>query len=222
MGLLVSGVLLFHFGMTALHNSPFNPVRERYDEQIHAYMSPYFQQDWHLFAPNPIADDAGWLVRAQKREPDGSVTTTDWVDVTSPHIAKLHRQRFWPSRVERLAPSVRQQLESWRDPQLDKLRLENSPADAGKSADRGDPTDARELDPPLTPGELIGRDNTLLYIRALASDEATALWGERISAVQVRVVTNEYPRFSERKVRSNKGKIEYYDLAWMKPLKVAR
>jgi hypothetical protein len=217
-GVLLAGVLIFHFGVTALHHTPFNPVREKYDDRIHAYMSPYFQQDWHLFAPSPISEDTGFLVRARKTFPDGRRTTTPWADVSTPHITKLHRQRFWPSRVERLTPAVPQQLEGWRDPQLDKLRYEKNPPNVKVDGALRE----ENLTPPLAPHELMGRDNALLYARAVATSEAAARWGDEVDAVQIRVVSNEYPRFSERRNRENKGKITYYDLAWMEPLRVAR
>ncbi|MEN8649570.1 DUF5819 family protein [Streptomyces sp. 21So2-11] len=211
--------MLFHFSMTALHHTPFNPIREQHDDKIQAYMSPYFQQDWHLFAPEPVTEDSGFLIRAQRSLPDGAVVTTKWVDVTTPHIDKLHRQRFWPSRVERLAPAVRQRLDGWRDPQLEELRREDNPP-GSKGPARADAT--AEPVPPLAPSELAGRDSALLYARALASAEAAKLWGGSLRSVQVRIVINKYPRFSERAIRANRGKVSYYDLAWMKPLKVSR
>ncbi|MEJ8655471.1 MULTISPECIES: DUF5819 family protein [Streptomyces] len=201
----------FHFGMTALHHMPFNPIREKHDDKIRAYMTPYFQQDWHLFAPDPVAEDSGFLVRVKRVTPNGSLETTQWADVTTPHIDKLQGQRFWPSRVERLAPAVRQRIEGWRDPELDELRHKNQ-----LKSQKKDP------DPPLAPGELAGRDSALLYARGVASSEAKALWGDDIHSVQIRIVVNQFPRFSERTERDNKGKVTYYDLAWMKPLKVSR
>ncbi|WP_156727315.1 DUF5819 family protein [Streptomyces apocyni] len=204
--------------MTALYNTPFNPVREKYDEQIHSYMSPYFGQDWHLFAPEPVAEDSGILVRAQKVRADGSLVTTKWADVTTPHISKLQQQRFWPSRVQRLPTGVRQQLDSWRDPQLEELRAKNLLPDP--RPDSPESKKHKKLNPPLTPAEHDARATALRYAQALASAEATQLWGNDIRSIQVRVVSNEFPRFSERYTRDSKGKISYYDLDWMKPLKV--
>lgn len=217
---LAAGALAFHFGMTALYNTPFNPIREQYDEQIRSYMSPYFGQDWHLFAPNPISEDSGLLIRAKITGQDGAEITTQWADITTPHIDKLHDQRFWPSRVERLPTSVRQQLDGWRDPQLDKLRAENLPPQPPAEVS---PTEApKDLKPALTQAELDGRDSAMRYAQAIASAEARRLWGSGVEAVQVRIVSNEYPRFSERYTRDSKGKVDYYDLGWTKPLKVTR
>ncbi|MGW0753214.1 DUF5819 family protein [Streptomyces sp. NPDC002587] len=218
-GVLAAGAVFFHFSMTALHHTPFNPIREKHDDKIRAYMAPYFQQDWHLFAPEPVSEDSGYLVRAQVKKPDGSVETTQWADVTTPHIDKVQRQRFWPSRVERLAPGVRQRLEGWHDQDLDALRREKDPV-APKNADVS--AEAPPLDPPLAPGELAARDSALLYARAVASDEARAMWGDGVRAVQVRIVVNKFPRFSQRSVRTNKGEVSYYDVAWMQPFKVSR
>ncbi|MFJ7181075.1 DUF5819 family protein [Streptomyces massasporeus] len=218
-GVLAAVAVFFHFTMTALHHTPFNPIREKHDDKIRAYMAPYFQQDWHLFAPEPVSEDSGYLVRAQVEKPDGSVETTQWADVTTPHIDKVQRQRFWPSRVERLAPGVRQRLEGWRDADLDALRREKDPA-APKKTDVNSETAL--LDPPLAPGELAARDSALLFVRAVASSEARALWGDGVREVQVRVVVNKFPRFSQRSVRTNKGEVSYYDVAWMQPIKVSQ
>ncbi|MFJ4094125.1 DUF5819 family protein [Kitasatospora sp. NPDC089913] len=220
--LLAAAALGLHFTATALYNTPFNPVRESLAGPLDAYMSPLFAQDWHLFAPNPISEDSGLLVRATVVDGNGESVTTPWADVTTPHLDKLHQERFWPSRVDRLPLAVRQQLDGWHDQLLDRLRadnLRNRPAP--ETGDTGTSTGPdHSPDPPLTPGEIQARDAALNFAAAVAGDEARRLWGENVRMVQARIATNEYPRFSDRRVRTGKGVVTYYDLDWTVPPKV--
>ncbi len=217
-GAAIPLVLSFHFGMTALYEMPFNPVKERYGDEITSYMLPYFVQDWHLFAPDPIDRDKGVLVRAKKRQPDGSTVTTQWTDVTSPALQQLYGERFWPSRGFRVSSGVPQLLETWRDPELEKMRVKNQVADTpGKGVRKG--KQGKE-NPPLSQGEKDSRDEAIQFAQSFASAQASKLWGSDVEYVQVRIVTNEFPRFSQRYTRDTKGKVSYYDLAWMKPVKV--
>ncbi|MFJ3513285.1 MULTISPECIES: DUF5819 family protein [unclassified Streptomyces] len=221
-GLLAAGaviplVLAFHFGMTALHEMPFNPLKEKYGEEVNAYMLPHFGQDWHLFAPDPVDRDKGVLVRAQKRQPDGSTVTTEWVDVTSPGLLKLYGERFWPSREFRVGSGLPQLLESWPNPELEKMRSKNQGA---REPGNEEQEKNRKEDPPLTPDEKDARDQAALFAQSFASAEAGKLWGPDLEYVQVRIATNEFPRFSQRYSRDAKGKISYYDLDWARPVRV--
>ncbi|WP_261954911.1 DUF5819 family protein [Streptomyces nigrescens] len=219
-GAVIPLALSLHFGMTALYEMPFNPVKEKYGEEITSYMLPYFVQDWHLFAPDPIDRDNGVLVRAKKRQPDGSVITTKWTDVTSPSLQQLYGERLWPSRGFRVTSGLPQLLETWRDPELEKMRKKNQVADTpGKGVRKG----KKEVEnPPLSQGEKDSRDAAIRFAQSFATAQAGKLWGSDIEYVQVRIVTNIFPRFSQRYARDAKGKVSYYDLAWMKPVKVER
>ncbi|MEX2985714.1 DUF5819 family protein [Streptomyces sp. C36] len=212
-------VLAFHFSMTALYNTPFNPIKEKYGEEINSYMSPHFSQDWHLFAPNPVDTDSGVLIRAKKKGPGGSVLVTKWSDVTSPNLKKLYAERLWPSRATRVPSGVVHQLESWQDPELEKLRSkkEDSANGTGSKAQ-----ERKGSEPPLSQAEEKARDEAIRFTQGFAGTEAEKRWGKDIEYVQVRIVRNEYPRFSQRYSRETKGKVSYYDLAWMKPGKVKR
>ncbi|MEV0373146.1 DUF5819 family protein [Streptomyces sp. NPDC050636] len=204
--------------MTALYEMPLNPVKEKYGEEITSYMLPYFGQDWHLFAPDPIDRDNGVLVRAKMRQPDGSTTTTEWTDVTSPVQQKLYGERFWPSREFRVAAGVPQLLESWRDPELEKMRKKNQGTETPGKGTRSDKKGSEN--PPLSQSEKDSRDEAIRFAQSFASAQASKLWGADVEYVQVRIVSNEFPRFSQRYARDAKGKVSYYDLAWMKPVKV--
>ncbi|WP_455409894.1 DUF5819 family protein [Streptomyces hiroshimensis] len=222
-GAAISLALAFHFGMTAIYHTPFNPVKEKYNKEISSYMLPYFGQDWHLFAPDPVDKDLGVLVRAKMRKPDGSTVTTQWSDATSPGLQELYDARFWPSRESRLSSGVPTQLDSWRDTELEKIRKKNRPESAPGKEPGKEPEEEKlkDLDPPLTQNEKDNRESAVRYAQSFASACAAKLWGTGVESVQVRIVSNEFPRFSQRYARDAKGKISYYDLPWMKPIKVA-
>ena len=44
---------LIHVVFTALYLLPDNPLKESFGRGVKSYMEPWFQQDWHLFSPNP-------------------------------------------------------------------------------------------------------------------------------------------------------------------------
>lgn len=193
-------VLAFHFGMTALYNVPLNPVKQKFDGLNRAYMDPYFSQDWHLFAPDPIVENQGVLVRAEVRVGGGSERLTKWLDITTPDYLILYGQHFWPSRMARVSAGALQQVEQWRDPTLQKT----------------------PKNPPPTKEELAKRAEALRLMQAVASAAAKRRWGATVTRVQVRIVHNEFPRFSRRSVRDVKGKVTYYDLDWMDAVEVSR
>ncbi len=208
---VTGAALVVHFGMTTLYNAPFNPVKEETYGQVNDYMTPFFHQDWHLFAPDPVAENRGLLVRARVRGTDGTLTVTQWLDITTPGYQKSYAQRLWPSRVPRLPTGAIQGLDEWRDPVLERLREKQRDDQAG-DADRADVTD-RPL--PLTSEELTAKDRAERFVASLASAEAVAQWGTGVEFVQARIVTNTFPRFSRRAERDDTGEITYRDLEWM-------
>lgn len=55
----------------------------RYSEAVDVttdHLSPYFTQNWRLFAPNPIAQDRNLRFQGSYVGESGDVETTDWVD----------------------------------------------------------------------------------------------------------------------------------------------
>ncbi len=79
----------FHLGMVFLSIAPMNTVSDEYSQELNDYVYPEFEQNWKLFAPNPVQENNDVQVRAQIRKPDGSVAQTGWVDLTAIDIAKI-------------------------------------------------------------------------------------------------------------------------------------
>jgi hypothetical protein len=75
----VGALLAVHLAATFLYNAPANPVSQRYSKQVDDWMNPLFQQNWRLFAPNPISENIEILARASLAS-DGQAT--EWFDLS--------------------------------------------------------------------------------------------------------------------------------------------
>ncbi|WP_128377556.1 DUF5819 family protein [Streptomyces cavernae] len=72
-----------HLGMVFLHVAPDNTVSKEYGTAIGEWVYPEFEQNWKLFAPNPLQQNIAVQVRADVRTPDGGADTTGWYDLSA-------------------------------------------------------------------------------------------------------------------------------------------
>ncbi|TDC80205.1 DUF5819 family protein [Streptomyces hainanensis] len=72
---------IWHLAMVFFFVAPSNTVSEEYRSTVRGYMYPEFEQNWKLFAPNPLQRNVAVHARV---EIDGQVT--DWVDLTAMDI----------------------------------------------------------------------------------------------------------------------------------------
>ena len=72
-----------HLGMTFLHVAPPNTVSKQHGDVIEEWIYPEFEQNWKLFAPNPLQQNIAVQVRAEIGTPDGGVRTTRWYDLSA-------------------------------------------------------------------------------------------------------------------------------------------
>ncbi|MEW2808494.1 DUF5819 family protein [Streptomyces massasporeus] len=72
-----------HIGMTFLHVAPANTVTRAHGEAVDDWIYPEFEQNWKLFAPNPLQQNISIQVRAGVRGPDGMTLTTGWYDLSA-------------------------------------------------------------------------------------------------------------------------------------------
>ncbi|QCD57014.1 DUF5819 family protein [Streptomyces hawaiiensis] len=72
-----------HLGMTFLHVAPANTVTKTHGEAVDDWIYPEFEQNWKLFAPNPLQQNISIQVRAGVRGPDGMTLTTGWYDLSA-------------------------------------------------------------------------------------------------------------------------------------------
>ncbi|MGP4043343.1 DUF5819 family protein [Streptomyces sp. 2A115] len=72
-----------HVGMVFLHVAPSNTVTKQHGRAIDEWVYPEFEQNWKLFAPNPLQQNISVQVRAEVRTSDADVTTTGWYDLSA-------------------------------------------------------------------------------------------------------------------------------------------
>ncbi|WP_354641604.1 DUF5819 family protein [Kitasatospora camelliae] len=96
--LLLGGTGLF-LAALFLHVAPPNSVSKEYQRQIDAVVFPEFEQNWKLFAPDPLQQNVTVDARVQTIADDGAVTTRDWIGLTAQDIAAV-RGNPAPSHTE--------------------------------------------------------------------------------------------------------------------------
>lgn len=79
---VVSVATALHLAMVFLHIAPSNTVSKQNNRVIDDYVFPEFEQNWKLFAPNPLQQNIAVHARARVERAGGEQTTTGWVDLT--------------------------------------------------------------------------------------------------------------------------------------------
>lgn len=81
--LVVAMATVVHLTMVFLHVAPANTVSRQHAAAISEYVLPEFEQNWKLFAPNPLQQNIAVQARLRLRGPDGRTTATPWTDLTA-------------------------------------------------------------------------------------------------------------------------------------------
>ncbi|MFC8273885.1 DUF5819 family protein [Streptomyces sp. NPDC057271] len=82
--LAVVGVLAcVHLAMVFLHVAPSNTLTKQHGAAVDDWVYPEFEQNWKLFAPNPLQQNVAVQVRARVADGDGTPRTTGWIDLTA-------------------------------------------------------------------------------------------------------------------------------------------
>lgn len=79
----VAAVAAVHLGMVFLSLAPANTVSKRHTKAVEGWVYPEFEQNWKLFAPNPLQQNIAVQVRAQIRGDGGDLRTTGWTDLSA-------------------------------------------------------------------------------------------------------------------------------------------
>lgn len=85
---------LVHVALVFLHVAPANTVSKRYNPAINAWVYPYFEQNWRLFAPDPDSVNRQILVRTAHTGADGSVNVSTWFDLTAVDNSAVEHNAF--------------------------------------------------------------------------------------------------------------------------------
>ncbi|MFF4208804.1 DUF5819 family protein [Streptomyces sp. NPDC001796] len=79
-----------HLGMVFLHVAPANTLTKKHGKAIDDWIYPEFEQNWKLFAPDPLQQDIDVQVRAEVRTRNGGERTTGWYDLSALDGAAVH------------------------------------------------------------------------------------------------------------------------------------
>ncbi|MFE7105975.1 DUF5819 family protein [Streptomyces sp. NPDC057575] len=93
-GLVACGQLVMVF----LHVAPSNTLTKQHGEAVDEWVYPEFEQNWKLFAPNPLQQNIAVHVRAEIAGPDGR-RTTPWMSLSG-EDGKAIRGNLLPSHVQ--------------------------------------------------------------------------------------------------------------------------
>jgi len=96
---VVAVAALVHLGMVFLHVAPSNTVTKQHGKAIDEWIYPEFEQNWKLFAPNPLQQNIEVQVRADIRTAAGETRTTGWYDLSAEDGAAIDGNLL-PSHTE--------------------------------------------------------------------------------------------------------------------------
>ena len=98
--------LLVHFALTIVYVMPVTPLKIELQPILSATIGRYFNQNWSLFAPNPVSTNEKLLVKCLtvmevEKGPANGLTAANWHDLSTPFWQAFQGNRF--SAYERLA-----------------------------------------------------------------------------------------------------------------------
>ena len=91
---LCLAVTLVHLVLVFLYVAPPNPISQRLNRPIQAWVSPYFEQNWLLFAPNPESNKTQIFARTGWTTATGDHETSDWFDISAVDKADTKHNPF--------------------------------------------------------------------------------------------------------------------------------
>lgn len=88
---VVGVVTCVHLGLVFLHIAPSNTLTKQHGRAVDAWVYPEFEQNWKLFAPNPLQQNIAVQARATVRTADGETRETGWYDLSALDGAAIDR-----------------------------------------------------------------------------------------------------------------------------------
>ncbi|MFF4496306.1 DUF5819 family protein [Streptomyces sp. NPDC001546] len=88
-----------HLGLVFLHVAPSNTLSKKHAGLVDGWIYPEFEQNWKLFAPNPLQQNIAVQARAQIRNGSGALVTTGWRDLSAEDAAAI-RHGLLPSHTQ--------------------------------------------------------------------------------------------------------------------------
>lgn len=89
----------WHLALVFLHVAPANTLSRQHAKTVDNWIYPEFEQNWKLFAPNPLQQNIAVEARAQVRTDAGELVTGDWRDLSAEDGAAI-RHNLLPSHTQ--------------------------------------------------------------------------------------------------------------------------
>ncbi|MER6167463.1 DUF5819 family protein [Streptomyces violaceorubidus] len=80
---VVAVAVCAHIGLVFLHVAPSNTLTKQHGSVVDEWVFPEFEQNWKLFAPNPLQQNVSVQVRAEVSTAGGEIRTTGWYDLSA-------------------------------------------------------------------------------------------------------------------------------------------
>ena len=97
-GIALALAAVYHLGAVFLSIAPSNPISQGNAGTIASHVMPEFEQNWQLFAPNPLQQNVAIEVRVQTIYSGGNRIESPWVDLTAQDVAAIRGNPF-PSHI---------------------------------------------------------------------------------------------------------------------------
>lgn len=197
--------LIIHFGMTLAYLLPLNPIMLRIAPLVDGYMVPWFVQDWHLFAPDPINETQRLLVSCRLQQTNGLTVETPWMDVSTPLWDIQAHERF--SAAAWLARPQSSAIQLYFD-QSDLLtRLERHVST--------DDSDGAHIADEIRLAADARRAFATHVLARLGSAYCDQWYGTgQTIATRLCLSVLRFPRFSQRQLPDTDGALHFYPFAW--------
>ncbi|CAM5576411.1 hypothetical protein SALBM135S_05471 [Streptomyces alboniger] len=86
---LIAVAACLHVAFLFLHVAPSNTATKQHGDVVDGWIYPEFEQNWKLFAPNPLQQNVAVQARAELDAAEGGVRTTDWYDLSAQDGARI-------------------------------------------------------------------------------------------------------------------------------------
>ncbi|WKV72985.1 DUF5819 family protein [Streptomyces sp. PCS3-D2] len=87
-----------HLALVFLHVAPSNTLSKQHARTVDGWIYPEFEQNWKLFAPNPLQQNIAVEARAEVRTAGDELITTGWRDLSAEDAAAI-RHSLLPSHT---------------------------------------------------------------------------------------------------------------------------
>ncbi|MEV7236164.1 DUF5819 family protein [Streptomyces sp. NPDC051020] len=94
---VIGTIACTHLAMVFLHVAPSNTLTKQHGKAVDDWVYPEFEQNWKLFAPNPLQQNVALHVRAEIAGPEGR-RTTQWMSLSAEDVRGI-RGNLLPSHI---------------------------------------------------------------------------------------------------------------------------